>query len=244
VLSHFFITILLSHSLLIQCSVIPRCYSVQLFFIATALNHSLYYSTQPFSIATVLSHFHCKRSSIIPRATVLNHSSLLQCSIIPRHYSVHAARSFCKMTEQERGCAGQDAAWSGRCVEGRRLTTRLRVRRGERLSTRGWARGCMIWCWLARSVGWTIRFRWWTPDLLHYVMNSTTLSYHCWFLTSSFGPFGSNPPPCSFPHRSLTRSQRWVWLKMFQQNKDVGLFGLCSVLPFVQNKRVREWAKA
>jgi hypothetical protein len=157
VLSHFFITILLSHSLLIQCSVIPRCYSVQLFFIATAFNHSLYYSTQPFSIATVLSHFHYKRSSIIPHATVLNHSSLLQCSVVPRHYSAQSflvttvcmpLSHFVKWLSKGVGVRGrrrlgQGGAWRGGdsglgwgCAG---VSGSVRVV--------GWARGCLI-SWL------------------------------------------------------------------------------------------------
>jgi hypothetical protein len=45
VLSHILIAILLSHSSLIQCSIIPRCYSAQSFFTATVFSNSLCYST-------------------------------------------------------------------------------------------------------------------------------------------------------------------------------------------------------
>jgi hypothetical protein len=90
VLSHFFITTVLSHSSFLQCSLIFLiaamlsnffdCYSVQPFL----------FITQSFLIATVLRHFLLLQCSTIPCATVLSHSSLLQCSVISRCYSAQS----------------------------------------------------------------------------------------------------------------------------------------------------------
>jgi hypothetical protein len=74
-ISHFLIAIMLSHSTLRQCSVIPHCYSAQSFFTAPVLSHSSRYSTQSLIVAKMLSHF--------PLQMVLNHSSVLQCPAIP-----------------------------------------------------------------------------------------------------------------------------------------------------------------
>jgi hypothetical protein len=103
---YFLIAIVLSHLSLIQCSVIPHCYSAQSFSSAIVLSHfsllrcssfHVCYNAQSFFVAIMLSHFstatllrHSSFATVLNHslfAIVLSHSSLLQRSRSLSHFS-------------------------------------------------------------------------------------------------------------------------------------------------------------
>jgi hypothetical protein len=119
---------MLSHSSLLQCSII---------FTGMVLSYFSCYNAQSLIVATIPSHF--------PLQKVFNHSLVLQCSVIFCCYSAHtfliptvcgAAQSFYKMTKwgargcsvilRRRGHVGRLAAQSGWHTGARWLVARLR----------------------------------------------------------------------------------------------------------------------
>jgi hypothetical protein len=91
----FFIATMLSHFLLLRCSVIPLAKEAQSFFDTTVLNHFLLLQ---YSII-----FYCYSTQSFPNATALSHSRCCSTQSFLIITAREAAQSFCKITELSHG---------------------------------------------------------------------------------------------------------------------------------------------
>jgi hypothetical protein len=88
---NYFSAATVSVFLVLQCSVIPRCYNGQSFLFDIVLTYLSCYNTQSFSLL---------QCSVIPHATMLSYSSLVKCSVIFQckkvlnHSSCYSVQSF------------------------------------------------------------------------------------------------------------------------------------------------------